>query len=370
MQDIFNRPKFDSFTISIPFEKCKIIDSTFGESFIKVYSNTAEIEENKDFYNNYITKKDSKTQTFVKYKIVEQLTAKGRAKFVQIMLTSKLLLKDYFQGINLQNIDFILDRINSEQIIFIEKQTFLSANVTDIDICKDFKLNTKQFNELKKAMIQNVLPNKQKYVESKSERAKELFGLQLNSRAKATPTNPFAKLYCKTIELQKKSKDFYIQNLQEHHDEIIKQGIARFEVTIKAQRHKDRLNISHVKTLNELLSLTTAEMNDIYQKIIYQYFKPTKRTFIEISKDLKGYEIALINSIDWICMLDSKITTAEILNKLLQGTTNKKQKFDLKKMILRLINEHTILSKKIAQNDSEKEEVTEVLKSLKIYDFE
>lgn len=369
MQNIFNRAKFDSFTISIPFDSCTIIDSTFGESFIKVYSNTAEIEENKDFYNNYITKKDSKTQTFVKYKIVEQLTAKGRAKVVQIMLTSKLLLKDYFQGINLQNIDFILDRINLEQIIYIDKKTLLSANVTDIDICKDFKLNTKQFNDLKKAMEQNVLPNKQKYVESKSERAKELFGLQLNSRAKATPTNPFAKLYCKTIELQKKSKDFYIQNLQEHHDKIIKQGIARFEVTIKAQRHKDRLKISHVKTLNDLLSLTPAEVNDIYQKIVFQYFKPTKRTPAEQSKDLKGYELALKNAIDWICMLDSKVTTAEILNKFLQGTANKKQKFDLKKMILRLIEKHTILSKKIAQNDSEKAEVTDILKTLKIYDF-
>lgn len=370
MQDIFNRAKFDSFTISIPFDSCTIIDSTFGESFIKVYSNTAEIEENKDFYNNYITKKDSKTQTFVKYKIVEQLTAEGRAKFVQIMLTSKLLLKDYFQGIDLQNIDFILDRINSEQIIYIDKKSLLSANITDIDICKDFKLNTKQFNELKKAMEQNVLPNKQKYVESKSERAKELFGLQLNSRAKATPTNPFAKLYCKTIELQKKSKDFYIQNLQEHHDKIIKQGIARFEVTIKAQRHKDRLKISHVKTLNDLLSLTPAEVNEIYQKIVFQYFKPTKRTAgTETNLDLKYYEQGLLNFINGYLMYDSSISSAEILQIGLKETKNKKQKADLKKCILRLIENHTILSKKIAQNDSEKAEVTDILKTLKIYDF-
>jgi len=368
MQDIFNRAKFDSFTISIPFDSCTIVDSTFGESFIKVYSNTAEIEENKDFYNNYITKKDSKTQTFVKYKIVEQLTAKGRAKFVQIMLTSKLLLKDYFQGINLQNIDFILDRINSEQIIYIDKKNLLNANVTDIDICKDFRLNTKQFNELKKAMEQNVLPNKQKYVESKSERAKELFGLQLNSRAKATPTNPFAKLYCKTIELQKKSKDFYIQNLQEHHDKIIKQGIARFEVTIKAQRHKDRLKISHVKTLNDLLSLTPAEVNEIYQKIVFQYFKPTKRTAGTENDNTPISDDLVFNLIELLFIKDSKITSAEIINWCVKNETNKSRKYKKKMKVTDALNKFENLQK-IAQNDSEKAEVTDILKTLKIYDF-
>ena len=87
-------------------------------------------------------------------------------------------------------------------------------------------------------------------------------GLEINSRAKATPSKPYIKNYFKEIELQTKSLQFYDLFLKEHlknNNDTIK-DLARIEYTIKGYSHKKRLIDKAIlknnyKTLNELVHI-------------------------------------------------------------------------------------------------------------------
>ena len=364
---LFNTPKIDSFSLLIPFEEdnkdALIVSSTFNEPYQKVYY-TGETEEDINFYNNYEKVNDLDTCTFVKYKVVRRLWNGENKSFIQVMLTSKLLLNDYFTGINKNNIDLILDRINKDEVIKLDKNTLLNSYVVDIDLCKDYEVNKDQFIELKQQLISLVIDSKKSLLNSKRINSNDMFGIQYNERHKATPAKPFAKLYFKTAELINKSKDFYIKNLQ-HHSEQINKGIARFEVTIKASQHKKKLGIENVKTLFELLNLDVNELNRIYNSIVNEYYTASNKIKNTNTEKMSTSNLIISKLIDKILQLDNSITTAELIHIVCVDISDRKQKHLAKNKILEVI-QLSNNSKQIALNDEKKKVVIDVLKDLNI----
>lgn len=369
LEDIlFNTAKIDSFSLLIPYNKdtknTLIVSSTFTEMYRKVYKDTGEVEEDLNFYNNYEKVDDTLTKTFIKYKSVQRLWNGQNTYFVQVMITSKLLLSNYFTGINKNNIDLILDRINNDQIIRIDKNTLLNSFVTDIDLCKDYKVTEDQFKELKQHLLDLILPTKLSVVNSKRINSKDMFGIQYNERHKSTPAKPFAKLYFKTAELINKSTDFYVQNLQ-HHKGLIAKGIGRFEVTIKASQHKKKLGIEDLKTLNDLLNLEQSKLNVIYTLIVNQYYKKTNKIKKTNSEKMNTSNLIILNFIDYILSFNKDITTAELVNIISANAYDKKQKSDIKSKVYEVI-QLSKNNKQILSNDEKKKVVIGVLKDLNI----
>lgn len=365
----FKKVKIDSFTLLIPYlEETKhqlIVSQTFTESYAKVYG-TGELEDDPTFYTNYVKTENKDSKTFLKYKNIERLFNGERKKFIQIMITSKLLKGEYFEGLNSVNIDQIYNYIIADQVIRISKEDFLNSYVTDIDLCRDFKTDLEGFKKLKQFMLELVIPGKESLLNSKRIDSKDVFGIQYNERHKATPSKPFAKLYFKSKELLEKSTSFYEANLLDFEKEII-EGISRLEVTIKAYKHKERLGIGNIKSLNDLLSIPNSDLENIFNSIIKEYYESTRKLKEENSDKMKTSDLILLNGIDYILSVKPQITKAELIRIFCKDAYDKKQKYDIKNKVEEVI----LLSenrKKISSNDEAYKVPIEVLKTVGIFE--
>lgn len=364
----FKKAKIDSLTLLIPYQEEEkysiIISSTFTEKYSKKYDDTGEIESSEHFYTNYIKTENKEFKTFLKYKCIERLFNGESKKFIQIMLTAKLLKDEYFEGLNFSNIDQVYNYIIEDRVIRINREDFLNSYITDIDLCRDFKANIDDFKKLKAYMVELVIPTKESVLYSKRIDSKDVFGIQYNERHKATPSKPFAKLYFKSKELTEKSREFYCANLQEFEEEVF-EGIARLEVTIKAYKHKERLGIEDVKTLNDLLSISQSQLETIFNSIIQEYYENTRKPKEENSDKMKTSDLILLNGIDYIVSLKPKITKAELIRVFCRDAYDNKQRYDIKKKVedVVLLSEN---KKTISSNDEAYKVPIDILKTIGI----
>lgn len=362
----YNLPKIDSFTLLIPINSVDVVSSTFLQKFSKLYE-TGEIEENtKEFYNNYEKTENLDSKTFLKYKRIYRLWNGERIEFLQIMVTSKLLKENYFDGINTLNFETIYNYINTDGVITITKENLLNSFVTDIDICKDFKVNIDGFRTLKRMMLENVLPEKESLLNSKKVNSKDdVFGIQYNERHKATPTRPFMKLYFKSIELKsEKTLPFTEVNLKDYETEI-NYGIARVEVTLKNSKHKERVGIKEVKTLKELLGLSSAKLENVYNSILSEYYaerEPLKQT----KERMTPTDLIITNLLEFALRCNKELSTEEIVFITTKGAYDTKQKSIIKAKTIEVL-QGLRAYKEIKKNDSEKSIPIEIMKNLGIF---
>lgn len=368
MQDIFNRAKIDSFTLLIPAELVNVVSETFLQAYSKYYENSAMLEDSESFYNNYEKTENPELRTFLKYKKINRIWNGEQKTFIQIMITSKLLGKDYFQGINLQNIRTIFDYIINDKVIEITYKEFLNSAVTDIDICIDFQTDLEEFKDIKKKLIDNALEEKKDVISTRKKGYKEVFGVQYNDRTKATPSKPFAKLYFKTLELTERSKDFYQCNLEPYYEQIVRNGIGRLEVTIKNSKHKERLKLTKVKTLKDLLSIKQSDLKNVHEQIITEYYSFNENALNDekINKEPLSDRMLLSWVLDRI-RLTPKITSAEIVLINQRFAETKAERHKAKVKALNII-ELTKKQSKINKNDLEQSKSIEVLKMLGIFE--
>jgi len=373
---LFKTAKIDSFTLLIPLEFVGITSSTFTQKYEKLYPVTGEVEDEKGFYENYIKTECLNTGTFLKYKKVDRLfNSAQKLPFIQIIITSKQLLSNYFDGINYANIRFIYDRIIADRIIDLTIDAFLNSYISDIDICKDYQVNgIAGFKELKENMLFTSLVEKRNVISTKNANSKEMFGLMYNDRSKGTNALPYCKLYYKTSELYKdksngvnkpKFKDFNLNHIQH----IIDAGIARVEVTIKASKHKAHLGIENVKTLKDLLNVSQPGLENIFISILGEYYNQKQ----PIDKALKSKDgmapkdLMLSNAIEFILQNHKGITTPMMVRLMQNGCFDKDKKSTVKRYTLEIIDASN--NKKIIEKNNLKAlNSIEILKDLKIFE--
>lgn len=362
---IYNYSKIDSFTLLILLKDLEIRSSTFLSAYQKLYS-SGEVEDSEEFYNSYAKTENKNAKTFLKYKKVSRIFKGERKDFIQIMITSKLLRKNYFNGLNKINIKDIYNYIIDDDIINLSEESFLNSYVTDIDICKDYKANENEFKALKDMLKENVLSTKEHVVKTQRINSAVMFGIQFNERHKATPTKPFAKLYFKSEELQSaKTLPFTNVNLNSYFEDI-KNGIARFEVTIKNFEHKKRLGIQDVKTLYDLLEIPETKLDILHTSIVREYYEQDFRVR-KSNTEMTPTECIEQGFLNRIYKLQPTITSEELIFECTRDIEKGSKRSKVKKQVLEAIalnqNKKPILANSIKQKTA-----LDIVKNLGIFE--
>lgn len=363
--NFFNKVAIDSKSFLMEYELANVTNATpFTDSFQKIYS-SGEIETEKTFYENYWPMINEANATQMKYKVVQRLWNGENTKFIQFMPTSKLLNSNYFDGINKGNILKIYEYILKDGVIAPTFESFMKCNVTDVDLKKDFKLNIESFKLTSEQLKTSALDAKQRHIYTKRVNSSDgVFGVQYNERHKATPKAPFAKWYFKSNELLTKSEVFFKKHLQ-HLEPIVLNGIGRFEVTVKNSKHKNELNISHLKTCEDWMNVPQTELQRIHTEIITQYYQnaqPTKA----MNTDLSTPQKVSVELIELILSLNPTITREEIVFRAIRNEIEPLKKHRSKRWVEDVISKAPGYNK-LTKNSSSKSDVIEVMKNLGIW---
>jgi hypothetical protein len=350
------RYKIDSFSLLIPRQLVTVIDSTFEQKYTKLFE-TGEVEDNEHFYkNNFIVPFKGYS---VKMQSVGMIWNGEYEKFIKIVVTSKFLEEDYFNGIDADNVSKIVDVIASMNVITFDKETYLQSYFTDLDICIDLQVNGEGQSKIKDYYKDSVIESKRRHI--------NLFrssptNLQMNERgAKATPACPFLKFYNKSEELTSNSFDFYNAYLLPQ-SEIIKVGIYRVEVTVKNSKHKQRLGIKECSIVRDLFSLKQSDLERIHKSILSEYIKATKRV-MKTNSDLKPTDRMLLNAINFLVTLEQG--EEMILERLINGLSGVEKSRQKKRMMI--LFEHIADNDKLELNDASQKVLITHLKTLGIF---
>ena len=273
---MLNIVKIDSLKLRIPRSQVSYIDETFCEEYKKIYINSGLIEEHINLDKHKVHKVNGITTRIGLAHFVEGQTSSEQI-FIQV--NAKQLRSRYLEGINLDTIKDIYEYIINLGVVYVDFQTFLNAQVSDVDICYDTLVTPKTMIEANQAIYKRVNPLLYKYV-GKPFRQKENIGLQFNLRDKATPSKPYVKIYHKTTELNSKSEEFTKAYLKD----IDYQDIGRIEYTIKNSKHKKYLDLN-LHTMKHLLEIEPSTLENVLFSgvICYLEKKAVMRKFSDLS---------------------------------------------------------------------------------------
>jgi hypothetical protein len=348
--------KIDSFSLLIPRGLVTVIDPTFEQEYIKYFPETETKEEN-DFYKNHFT--ISREGYNIKMQSLYKMWNGINEKFIKIVVTSKFLEEDYFNGIDASNAGKIVDVIASMNVITFDEETYFKSYFTDLDICIDLQVNEEGQYKIKDYYKDSVIEPKRKHIRTFRSSPTNL---QMNERGNtSTPASPFLKFYNKSEELTSKSLDFYNAYLLPQ-SEIIKVGIYRVEVTVKDSKHKQRLGIKECSIVSDLFSLKQSDLERIHKSVLNEYIKATKRV-MKTSSDLKPTDRMLLNAINFLVTLEQG--EEMILERLINGLTSV-EKSRQKKRIMTLF-ENITDNDKLNLNDERQKVLITHLKTLGIF---
>jgi hypothetical protein len=289
-----NEACIDSLRIRVKLDKVKIIDKRLIEDYIEYYPTLAHIDnEDVDYqvYDKNKAKPITRIINGITYRIYIKSyidSSKLTHEYVVFQVSAKMLKERYFEGINKNNIDFILHDINDLQIVYLTRQTFLQGLISDIDICINSYILEKPLL-MAFSFIQEFAQNGKKsliYQFNRIFQGNKNLGLEFNKREKGTNTTPYCKIYHKGYELLSKSEVFYNAYLAPIKTAILER-LVRYEFTIKSAKHKEYLSKQgfkgDFKTLNDLLSVDPIELKKIAMSGLKHYTE--KRV---IKREVKG----------------------------------------------------------------------------------
>jgi hypothetical protein len=307
-----NTPLIDSFTLRIPFDKCKIIDARLTSYTLKIYEQTGEISKDLEGPKPIrITTPEGITLRIG----LAHIPIKNQRKtldFITLTVTTKLLKQHYFKGINLNTIKIIYDHFISLKVFKCTYKTFLNSQISDIDInVNRYVTNYQTFRHIITDLNRSA-NEKQRYfnIFKKADNT----GVDINTRYKATPSLPYIKLYHKQIELETKSLPFNLAYLQDHNIE----NLIRVEMTIKNHTHKKYLVrkgiITEYETLYDFLNIPQEQLLQFLQHSIQCYTE--KKVHIK-STELSSKEQLLYKTINY---MRSKGETLTSIMHILKST--------------------------------------------------
>ena len=301
----FYVPKVDSLRVRVPICDIEIIDTTLIDNLITVQESTGLIVEQKK--GRAFTKQTPGGLSFKIWarerKDISESEIKAELYF---LINAKHLKERYFEGITINNVDSIRREINSLNVIKIDEKTFLNCDILDVDLCFDFEANPKDF----KSHVVNRYSDMA--ITTKRDRvyqftSKGNLGLELNNRDYSTPAKTHAKFYHKGIELETNSSSFadkYLKNVDF-------KDICRFEFNLKNRRYFKHYGIGRIKTLEQLLKLSTKRrlFKDVYQNwFIKRKIKPA--TGIDFKDMIIHSAFELINSYELDMIINNAVSKA------------------------------------------------------------
>lgn len=306
----FYVPKVDSLRVRVPMVDVEIIDRTLIDNLVTVLEGTGEIIETKQG-KPFIKETPSGLYFKIWARERKDISESEIKSELYFLVNSKHLKERYFEGITLDNVDLIREEINSLNVIKIDSKAFLNCDVLDVDFCFDFEANKADFKEF---VVNRYLDMA---ITTKRDRvfpftSKGNLGLELNNRNYSTPGKPHAKFYHKGVELETKSASFadrFLKNVEF-------QNICRFEFNLKNRRYFKHYGIGRIKTLEQLLKLSTKRrlFKDVYQNwFIKRKIKPA--TGIDFKDMIIQSTFELLNSYELDMIINNAVSKATNRNQ-------------------------------------------------------
>ena len=315
-----NSIEIDSFKMRIPFHQVEVIDYKFVDSITSHYDSTGE---HKETVQPLLTKTEKYNEFGAvvynyKWSIVDQRLQKGiSTKYLTIEISSKALEHHYFKAISKHTIKFLYKQLMNENVVSFSLDSFLNAELTDIDFRKD--IVNEHFMKAVKTLSNLSKSYKQKNKGCNVFRKKYNQGIEWSDRRKGTISNPFLKLYNKHLmcvvakssnSKQQQMHAFYNKFLKGTKDDI--QHRIRIEYTLKDKAHLREYDI-HSQKLIDLLSLTQEKKNEILEDIVKRHMLPRIAPIQKPKTDLKPLDMMLYTL---MCMLlDSTMYGKELIIK-------------------------------------------------------
>ena len=135
----------DSLKIRIPIEYTKTINPSLEGNWYLVNDTTGEVDP-KEYKSNALTIKDSGITT--RFAIEQQQTKEQLQRtFITLLVNSKELKHNYFQGITKDTIRQIYDSLMSHKVINVSFEDFIEhSECTDVDFKKDARIPIDIYN--------------------------------------------------------------------------------------------------------------------------------------------------------------------------------------------------------------------------------
>ena len=329
--------EMDSLKVRIPYKNIKVINYKLEASRTTTFEG-GEIDV-EEFKKNALLFEESGVKT--RFGVVTMpIDNKGnKKKYLTIGFNSKLLKSRYLEGITKNNIDVIYNELIAFGVADFTLQTFLEGFVTDVDFKTDTKCSFDDFVEIRKYMTLNARSSNRTDIGYRQFTKKTNQGIQFSERATTSfKTNPFFKMYWKSLELRNKSKEFNNAYLKGQDID----NIARFETTIKNNEHLKALKITS-NTLSHLLNLDDSVKKDILQQTTNIHIDSTIKQ-MEIKEGMNPMDLLLHNLI--VMQMKQGMTFDKITDFALSNFTDKVAKSRKKTHLKKIYNEYIQGTKK------------------------
>tara|TARA_R110002020_G_C16175941_1_gene764406 strand:+ start:56 stop:1129 length:1074 start_codon:yes stop_codon:yes gene_type:complete len=328
--------EIDSLKVRIPYRNVEIIDYKLEATW---YTAVEGGEDYEEFKKNALLFDDDGIKTRFAIETMPTDSKGNKKKYLTIGFNSKLLKNRYFEGITKYNIELIHDELMIYNVAKFSLQTLLESFATDIDFKTDTKCSFDDFTEIRKHMILNARSSNRTDIGYKSFTKKTNQGIQFSDRATTSfKTNPFFKMYWKSLELRNKSKKFYQAHLKGQDVD----NIARFETTIKNNEHLKALKITS-NTLSHLLNLEDSVKKDILQKTTNIHIDSSIKK-MKPKEGMNPMDLLLHNLI--VMQMKQGMSFDKITDFALSNFTDKVAKSRKKSHLKQIYNEHIQGTKK------------------------
>ena len=329
--------KSDLKKITLPYNLNAEIISVYAESGEIVNPNESGI---KDKVNTLKLSNDNNI-TSVAIGVESIRTTSIQKEYLTLKITAKLLKQLYYKGITNKTIYNVVDYLNSVGVgITIEQ--ILKSEVTDIDVCKDFTLSDNEYNLLINQIKKNTKASQEQNKGYNIFNQKDNKGIEFSSRKKATPNNPFLKIYNKFLDSNSiKHSEFF-----KHYNIETETNLHRIECTLKNKKHFEKYNLKN--TLETFMALKQEELRDIIYSITSAHLNKNEKNKMELRKQQNIYE-----SYIEICLrLSAEINMPfEIIKETLLNTiTNRNTKKNHEKLFEKVNLELKTSSKPYQEN--------------------
>lgn len=334
----------DSFKLRIPLEKANIINQSLQGKWLKIHEYTGEIDLFDKSAKNCLTKKYDGITT--RYAIEDQVGAKGKViTYLTMLINSKLLMSEYFEGIHEGNIRKVYDEIMKHEIVSIKYDDFINYSyVTDVDIKKD--IITKNIVKYIPVLKDLTRPTKAKGKGCLDFVSETNVGIEWSDRRnRSTGTSPYIKIYHKGLELKHKSNIFANAYLSKQEYEYK----VRLETTIKNAKHFSKYGVKN--TLKDVLAMSQDTMAEVFTNAIQCHLEPRVR-IIDNSK-LKLMDRKELQYI--VLLIEKGMCYDSIVNYMVQITTNRTERKRIRDKIITLYTTHikgTNMDKKPSDQES------------------
>lgn len=332
---LFNEYTIDSLSIRFDLDDVTILDHKLTSQYIQVLQQTGEVvqeynhekEQLEDLIHEAkpLILKDSNGFT-VSFRYLKRYDVNKKKNYecISFTISSKILCKEYYQGITRNNAKTIYNYLQSLKVIRLKNfNQFLRSRVYDVDLCYNFISSEESFLNTIKHFDKYVTRGKGKFVEPFKVSKKESWvlknyklspfltssnfinlGIKFNDRKRhKTPTTPPVHSYSKFHDFiaNPKHNKFPILN-----DLPVIRNHRRIESNIFNSEHVKRINrlcvSKPLKTFNDYLSLTTEHIRKIIFFNLMCYADPLTKNY-KVFSSLSPIDIVLLtalknNSID------------------------------------------------------------------------